>query len=244
MAQNANSTGVFQRVEKKYLMEQSVYQALLRRIEPQLVSGMYGRYTICNIYFDTPTDELVRRSIEKPKYKEKLRLRSYGVPSLEDTVFLEIKKKWNATVYKRRIALSYAEARAYLLQGQRPAQDSQILHELDYFLQFYRPLPRLYLAYDRQAFSDRQDPQLRITFDENIRSRTNELQLDAGDAGRLLLLPGQRLMEIKVPAALPLWLATALSELEIYPISFSKYGTVYLNNLREIRRQTPCLQAY
>ena len=147
MAQN-----VFRRVEKKYVLDDAAYRALMLRIRPQLRQDAFFSYPICNIYYDTMDDALVRISIEKPAYKEKLRLRSYGTPKPGDKVFLELKKKYCGTVYKRRAEFTLKEAERYVKTGDHGSRDGQILHELDYFLSFYHPVPKLYLAYDREAY--------------------------------------------------------------------------------------------
>lgn len=235
---------VFERVEKKYMLTREKYNLLLEAIEPYMCADSYGKHTIGNIYYDTDTYELIRHSIEKPKYKEKLRLRSYGIPMEDSKVYLEIKKKYDGIVYKRRISLTLAEAEAYLNEGMRPEKDSQILREIDYFVSFYKPKPKLYLAYDRIAYFGKEDKEVRITFDHNIRSREDALSLGAGDQGIPLLEDDKYLMEIKVPGAMPIWLAEILSKLEIYPSSFSKYGNIYKTSILPNRRRELCLQAY
>ena len=218
---------VFNRYEKKYLMPEEVCRALRLRLLPHMKEDEYGRHTICNLYYDTADDLLIRRSIEKPAYKEKLRLRSYGVPGLDSTVFLEIKKKCEKVVNKRRIQLTLQEAYDFVEEGIYPGRDSQIAREIDFFLQRY-PLARgLYLAYDRVALFGREDHDFRVTFDENIRYRRRLMGLENGDAGELLLPEGWHLMETKIMGASPLWFTRILSELRIYPVSFSKYGNIY-----------------
>lgn len=238
---------VFQRVEKKYLMTAETYQLFQKEIQDYMQADQYGLHTICNIYFDTIADELIRNSIEKPVYKEKLRLRSYGIPNYNSQVFLEIKRKYKGIVYKRRVAMTLKEASYYLEHGIRPKNDSQILKEIDYFIKFYKPIPKLYLAYDRVAFFGKEDNNIRMTIDANIRSRKDDLALEQGDRGELLLEQDMYLLEIKVPNAYPIWLAEILSKLEIYPISFSKYGNIYKQNLlkekEELRRKQICSQA-
>lgn len=234
------SDNVFQRIEKKYHLSGEKYWALIQALKPYMQMDEYGRHTICNIYYDTPNYDLIRHSIEKPSYKEKLRLRSYGVPGPQDTVYIEIKKKWQRTVYKRRAAMPLNQAEAWLNHGLHPNLDSQILREIDYFLDFYRPVPALFLAYDRIACYGIQNHELRMTFDANIRSRETNLSLAAGDSGAKLLASDEILMEIKLPDAMPLWLSGILSELEIYPTSFSKYGNIYKRKLITERRNTLC----
>lgn len=227
------STEIFQRVEKKYILSQKQYQELRKKMSPYMQEDEYGLSTICNVYYDTEDFELVRRSNEKPVYKEKLRLRSYGVPQENDKTFVEIKKKWKGVVYKRRIELPLKEARKYLAHGIMPSSsvNSQIRREIDYFLKLYHPLPQMYIAYDRIAMYGKEDSSIRITFDFHIRAREEDVDLSMGDAGRLLMKNEEVLMEIKVGNAYPLWLADMLCSLDIYPVSFSKYGKFYCSGL-------------
>ena len=218
---------VFNRYEKKYLMSEEIYFKLRDRLAPYMKMDQYGLHTICNIYYDTKDYDLIRRSIEKPVYKEKLRLRSYGIPSLESTVFLEIKKKYNKVVNKRRIPLSLKDAYDYVEHGIHPENHSQIIHEIDFFLQRYELYRSVYLAYDRIALFQKDQPDFRVTFDQNIRSRQVDMGLEKGDRGTYLLPDGYYLMESKIMGATPLWFTHILSDLEIYPVSFSKYGNIY-----------------
>lgn len=227
----SNTVYNFERVEKKYLLNEAQYLEFTRRIASYIEEDTYSNYTICNIYFDTDTFDLIRESINKPPYKEKMRLRSYGVPNKQDTVFLELKKKFDHTVYKRRISCSLKEAEDFWQHGSPIEGNDQIYHELSYFMDFYQPYPKLYLAYDRLAYRGVEDSDLRITFDQNIRSRTYDLNLNKGDYGSPYFEEPTYLMEIKVGSALPLWLVTILSDMEIYPTSFSKYGNIYIKDI-------------
>ena len=217
----------FRRTEKKYLLTQGQYKALRRALDRYMQVDEYGMSTILSVYYDTEDYELIRRSEEKPVYKEKLRLRSYGVPKDGDAVFLEIKKKVQGVVYKRRVTLTAAEAAEYLSGGKKPEGKGQILEEIDWFLHRYRPMPRAVISTDRLALFGREDDKLRVTFDFNPRWRTDHLDLRDGAEGESLLPPGQVLMEVKLPQAAPLWLTRILSEMKLYPASFSKYGTCY-----------------
>ena len=221
----------FKRTEKKYLLTPERYQALWDRIGPYMEPDDYPRSTVCSIYYDTDDYRLIRNSIEGPVYKEKLRLRSYSVPGPEDPVFVELKKKYKGVVYKRRVSLPAREAEAWLDRDEHPDEDSQMIREIDWFLHSVRPRAKAMLACDRDAWRATEDPELRITFDRNIRWRETELELCAGDGGEPLLEPGELLMEIKTPTAAPLWLAHTLSELKIFPVSFSKYGTCYRDHI-------------
>ena len=216
----------FRRYEKKYLLTYRQYCALKRGMAPYMTPDAYSDYTISNIYYDTENYDMIRASLEKPVYKEKLRLRSYGVPLSSDPVFVEIKKKYDGVVYKRRVTMKLREAARFLKDGTK-SDGSQIGREISYLLQFYRPVPKVFIAYDREAWAAADGGELRITFDTALRARENDLDLRCGDHGVLLLPEDQYLMEVKIPGAAPLWLSRLLSENGIFPSSFSKYGTYY-----------------
>lgn len=227
-------TYVFERVERKFLLTPRQYEGLMRTLPEYMQADQYGESTILSLYLDTEDSLLIRRSLEKPVYKEKLRLRSYGVPREMDNVFLEVKKKVRGVVYKRRICLPLAQAMECLAQGSVPAVGGQIGREIAYMLRRYRLRPAVLLAYDRTAYAELEPSpnRLRITIDRDIRSRQTDLDLRLGAAGELLLAPGMRLMEIKTAHAIPLWLCAALDQNEIRPTSFSKYGRVYEAHMR------------
>ena len=230
---------VFQRIEVKYLLDDMQYTGLMKRLENMAAIDSYGKTSILNIYFDTPDFKLIERSLEKPIYKEKLRLRSYGTATDDTNSFIEIKKKYKGVVYKRRISMPYAKAVDYLMGGKRPEERSQISDEIDYFVKYYKGLqPAMAISYDRIAMAGIEDPELRITFDTNIRWRTDHLSLKEGNRGKDILLPGQHLMELKIAGAMSLELARILDELNIRKTSFSKYGMGYL----EKRRLEQCTQ--
>lgn len=222
----------FKRMEIKFMMDKYQYENFLEKIKPYMQLDEYGLTTICNEYFDTDNFNLVKTSLEKPLYKEKLRLRSYTTPDENTNVFLEIKKKYKGVVYKRRISAPLHEMKEYIKNGVHPksCKNKQILGEIDYFLNFYKCMPKVYLAYDRLAFYGKDDKNFRITIDSNIRSRTTNINLEKGDAGKLLL-DNKYILEVKVLGAFPVWLTNILSELKIYKTSFSKYGEVYKNQI-------------
>ena len=223
----------FKRYEKKYLLSARQFERLWEQMKDHLVPDYFFRSTVCSIYYDSDDFSLIRHSMEQPVYKEKLRLRSYNVPGPDDTVFVELKKKFRGVVYKRRVQMSASEAEAYLAGRSRPEEDGQILREIDFFLETHPVSPKAFIACDREAWDDRENPELRITFDRNLRWRDSDLSLCAGSGGNPLLDEGMVLMEIKIPEAAPLWLAHLLSELEVFPTSFSKYGTCYRTALLE-----------
>ena len=226
---------VFNRIEKKYLITEDVYGKFFDKIIPYMEMDAFCKdgkfYSINNIYFDTENNDLIRTSIDKPAYKEKLRLRSYGVPEFNDIVFLEIKKKYNGIVKKRRTLLKLNQAYDFLFDGIMPSEgdylNAQVLKELKFFMEFYNPVAKLFLAYDRVAMFGKDDENLRITADRNIRTRRDDLRLEDGDYGDKLLQDGQVLIEIKTASSFPVWLVDILTELDMKGTSFSKYGTEY-----------------
>lgn len=221
---------IFRRVEKKYRLTPAQKDELLGVIGKHLTPDAHGRNTICSLYLDTPDHLIIRNSIIARTYKEKLRLRSYGTPRMEDHVFLEIKKKFKGVVYKRREVMTLQQAMDYIEHGIKPC-DSQIMQEIDYAMHFYRqPKPMMLIAYEREAYFDGENPNLRITFDTNVRARETDCRLESGSHGDYLLPEDTILMEIKTDGAMPVWLAQALSQCSIRPSRFSKYGTAYLRN--------------
>lgn len=221
----------FKRYEKKYVLTPEKFCLIKERIGGYIEPDEFPQSTVCSVYYDGGDYHLIRHSIDKPVYKEKLRLRSYGVPAEGDTVFLELKKKFKGVVYKRRAPMPAGEAEAYLAGKASAPGSGQIINEIDWFLKENTLSPKVLIACDRLSYRGREDRELRITFDENIRWRRSALSLTAGSHGELLMKDGGVLMEIKIPGAAPLWLARTLSELEIFPVSFSKYGTCYTENI-------------
>ena len=221
----------FQRYEKKYVITPAQQEFLLSGALPYLRPDEYGRYTICNIYYDTANWSLIRSSLEKPAYKEKLRVRSYGVPEDDGSVFVEIKKKVGGVVYKRRVIMAAADVPAYLAGDPSRSPGGQISREIDWFQHLYHAEPQVFIGYDRTAFAGIDDPELRMTFDTGLRWRTTALDLRGGDWGAPILPPGRILMELKIPGAAPMWLSRLLSQAEVYPTSFSKYGACYQNHI-------------
>lgn len=224
---------IFKRREQKYLLDEAQTAAFRQAMAENMEPDAYATSDIRNIYYDTPDYRLIRRSLEKPVYKEKLRLRAYGDVTPESKVFLEMKKKYQGIVYKRRIRLKLHKAVAYMSDPAAELGDTQISREIDYFKQFYGQLqPAMYLSYDRQSWCSK-DKSLRITMDWNILYRIEDMDLTAPKGGASLLTPGQTLVEIKSPEAIPLWLVKVLSDHQIRQISISKYGTAYQRLLAE-----------
>lgn len=229
---------IFRRTEIKYLLTEKQVRDLMWLVEPYLKKDKYFKGTNCSIYFDNDSRYLAIHSMEKPLYKEKIRIRSYGVPRLNDTVFLEIKKKVNGVGGKRRIPVKLSDFYNYLETGELDSNSEVIKKELDMCMERYGLKPTMFLAYDRTSYCGKDDPTFRLTFDRNVRSRNDELRLELGDHGEKFFENNLVVMEVKAMDAYPFFFVRALSKLKIYPASFSKYGRVtekviYHHNLKE-----------
>ena len=219
---------VFRRRELKFLLSDDqcmvVQEALQQRMEPD----SYGKNTICNLYYDTSDFRLIRHSLEHPVYKEKLRLRSYGRAGIDSDVYLELKKKYNGIVYKRRVKVTEAEGTDFMNGTGTLHKQSQITREIQYFRDFYKTLrPKVYLCYDREAWYDPVDRGFRMTLDRNARYRTVDMKLSSPYGGDEILEQGQTLLEVKAEGAVPMWLVNLLTDQQIYKTQFSKYGRAY-----------------
>jgi len=230
----------FKRYEKKFLLNEAQYRAILPVLLQHMCLDKFCKdeqeYSISNVYFDTEQSSIIRHSLSKPFYKEKLRLRSYSlVNSPNCKVFLELKKKIGGIVTKRRAVLTLSEAYDFLERGIRPENndylDAQVLNEIAYFLKNNPVKPTAYISYDRKALFGQDDSDFRITFDHNIITRRDNVSIEKGRFGEYLLPPDQCLMEVKVATAFPMWLANLLSDNQIYVTSYSKYGNEYKQSL-------------
>lgn len=219
---------VFKRYELKYMLTLERKEKILEAMSQYMELDTYGRTTIRNIYFDTDNYRLIRRSIEKPAYKEKLRIRSYSQATADSTVFVELKKKYEKVVYKRRLPLCESDAMAWVCLGNVCPVNTQISREIQYFIDFYGSLkPTVFLSYEREAYYDKDGGDFRVTFDDTILARQTDLDLCAPIYGTPILPEGNVLMELKCSGGIPLWMVEVLSRERIYKTSFSKYGTAY-----------------
>ena len=226
---------VFKRYEIKYQLTEAQRDRLERVMAEHMKPDEYGPSTVRNIYYDTTSHLLARRSAEHPDYKEKLRIRSYAPVKGDSKVFLELKKKFDGVVYKRRCTLPFDDAHA-LLMGARTPQ-TQIEREIAYSAGRYEGLtPMMFVAYDREAFYAQDDHEFRMTFDRAIRCRWDDLALDGSTGGRLLTPRNQSLLEVKCAQGMPLWLVDFLSAEHIYKGRFSKYGAAVMCQMEAERR--------
>ena len=217
---------IFRRTEIKYVLSETQVKSLMWLIEPYLKKDKYFKGTNCSVYYDNDSRYLAIHSLEKPLYKEKVRVRSYGVPKLEDTVFLEIKKKYKGIGSKRRIPIKLSDFYNYLKTGRLDSNSDIIKAELDNCFKRYDLKPTMFLAYDRTSYCDKDDPTFRVTFDRNVRSRNKDLELEKGDHGKKFFKNNEIVMEVKALDHFPFYFVHVLSKLKIYPASFSKYGRV------------------
>ncbi len=217
----------FLRIEKKYRMNGHQYEQLMKELAPYMEMDEYGKHTISNIYYDTPNFDLIRRSLDKPVFKEKVRIRAYGEPIEVKKVYLEVKRKYDKTIYKRRVKLRTEEALRYMSSGIKPQKSGQIMKEMDYLMKQYPLQKAFFIAYDRIALFGKEDPELRLTIDSNLRSRRENMDFSHGSYGESFFEEETYLMEIKLVGALPMWMTKILNELQIFPCSFSKYGQIY-----------------
>lgn len=219
----------------KFLLTQTQYNIIRKQIEPFMTEDNFGLHTILNIYFDNDNDDLIRHSLGKPVFKQKLRLRAYGKAAEDnDMAFLEIKKKFRGITYKRRLELSYKELFDYGAFNVKPGVQGQVFDEIDALKTRMNLIPKIVICYDREAFFGNDDSEFRVTFDSNVRYRYNDLDLRLGDNGERLEIAPYRIMEVKSAGAVPLWLVHILSENKIYHGSFSKYGSIYQNRLKSL----------
>ena len=221
---------VFKRYEMKYMISREQKEKLLEVMQEYMKLDQFGHSLIRNIYYDIDSYQLIRHSIEKTFYKEKLRVRSYGSSGNDSTVFVELKKKYDSVVYKRRIGLEKQDAILWLDNKIECPKQTQISKEIDYFKDFYKTLhPVVFLSYEREAYYSLCGDDFRITFDENIKCREDELFIDSDIFGIPVLDKDTILLEIKTSGAIPLWMTKFLTINKIYRTSFSKYGSVYQN---------------
>jgi len=216
----------FKRYEKKYMVTNQQAKAVIAALSTRMIPDVYGTYWVQNLYFDNENWDVIRKSMDKPLYKEKLRLRCYGKPNESGNFFVELKKKYNGVVYKRRIALPIT-ALTELLPQVKAKNDQQIARELAFYLESNRVKSRMYIAFLRTAFAGVGEEWLRVTFDTDIVYRQHDLEFVDPERGQPILPEGYQLMEIKTHTSIPLWLSKVLSENAIYRTSYSKYGTCF-----------------
>ena len=218
---------IFKRYENKYLITLEQGAALQGFLPRHMEPDRFGEYLVQNLYYDTENWNVIRASIEKPLYKEKMRLRCYDMPKQEANVFLELKKKHMDIVYKRRIAIPFQSLSRRSVRDIVSGETSQISRELDFYLRSNAVSEKVYISYLRTAFSGTEDAGLRVTFDTDVRFRMDDLHFLRPGKGHCILPQDKMLIEIKALGGMPLWMSRALSEYAIYPTAFSKFGVCY-----------------
>lgn len=219
----------FKRYELKYMISKEEKNKLMPLLEQYMDPCKFRTSQIRNVYYDTPSFQLIRNSLEKPMYKEKLRIRSYkDVETDKDEIFVEIKKKYDSVVYKRRLSMPMNSALEWLDGNLALKPDSQIGNEIECFVERYDSLtPSMFVSYDRESFQGKEDKDFRVTFDTNISAEKGVVSLAIPEHVTRLIDEGHVLMEVKTATSIPMWMARFLSEEKIFKKSFSKYGTAY-----------------
>lgn len=218
----------FKRYEIKYMVTKKQAEYMEAALANHMRPDRFDTYWVQNIYFDTDNWDVVRTSIERPLYKEKLRLRCYNVSAPQDDIFLELKKKYAGIVYKRRVSLPLSACSASL-EATLADKDTQISRELDFYLQSNSVTQKMLVTYRRKAFIGIDEPRLRITFDSDVKYRQSDLNFFTPEKGTVVLSEDYVLIEVKTPTSIPLWLAQLFSENGIFKTSYSKYGTCYID---------------
>lgn len=243
----------FNRFEKKYILKKEVYENIFNDMSIYLDKDIHSLslpyYTICNIYYDTKTNEVIKKSVSKPIFKEKLRLRCYCNGKDSDIAFLEIKKKLNGFVNKRRTKITVSEAYNLIdnkvLPLKKSYHNTQVLNEIYHYVKDKELEPKIVISYDRKAYIDKLNRDVRVTFDTNITSRRDKLVLSRTEKDQFILDDRFVLMEIKTSSSIPLWLSQLLTRYEVYSNSFSKYGTEFFEYLIDNRKDDEqCLNRY
>lgn len=222
----------FERIEKKFWMTKTQFDKLSGRLIENMKRDEFGLSTICNIYYDTPDFALIRNSIERPLFKEKIRVRSYGIPNESSPVFVEVKKKLNGIGYKRRITVPFCDAKKLMNGIPVYSSQPQIEKEILDFINRYHPEPQVFLTYKRIALSGKDDPDFRVTIDSDLKYKFYNEHIPLDDNGDYIMDDKSMiLMEIKSSCAIPEWLLSEMSKLKIYQAPFSKIGTCYLKHI-------------
>ncbi len=224
---------IFTRREQKYLITRTQYEMLVELMMPYMrydKFGVNGRYTVTSLYFENRSHQIYFETKNKLEFRQKLRLRIYDDTDINGTAFFEIKQKHNRVVNKRRTALPLKEAYRYIyywpdrLESYRPS-NLQIMKEIHHFRTFYGLEPEMVISYDRHAFHCLDDPDLRVTFDFNLRCRSDDLQIEHGPHGAHFIAPDLVILEVKVTHSVPLWLTRFLQILNCEQRGASKFCT-------------------
>ena len=231
MAAVSNPIVVMKRYEMKYILSPEQTEYFKKSVEGHMKVDKFGLTSIASLYYDTPDYRLIRTSIEKPPFKEKIRLRSYGIATNSSPVFLELKRKAYGIVYKRRVQSTIPLVKKFFDGEGDICAGGQINREITTFRDYYQTLvPACMIIYDRVAYFE-PGGDLRLTIDHNPRYRYEDLDLSVSMEGNSLLKDGYTILEVKVQQAVPLWLCSILTEGKIYKGSFSKYGEAYRQQL-------------
>lgn len=227
---------VFNRFEKKYVLSIDVYHEILDKLllKMNLDKNNVDEFMkVQSIYFDTDNNDYIRNSISKPYYKEKIRIRGYNFIDSDSELFLEVKRKIDGKVNKRRTNIKLSDIDNLIenntIEYNNEYMNKQVLNEINYILNRDHLLPKLFVSYERCALVDNHSD-LRITFDKNITGSSNKISFNI-KTDQQLLNSKLMIMEVKTCYGMPRWLLEIIENNDIKKASFSKYGTSYKNEL-------------
>lgn len=225
---------VFTRREQKYLITKQQYQALIKKLNYRMrpdLNGIDGRYTVTSLYFDNEDRDIYYETKNRLRFRQKLRLRVYDDTDINGTAFFEVKQKHNKVVNKRRMILPLQEAYRYLSYSPGESREgyetsnTQVLREIDHFRWLYQLEPEMIVSYDRHALHEIDNPDLRITFDFNMRTRNDNFAVEDGPYGDNFVDTDLVILEVKVDDSVPLWLTRILQEVQCDQRGASKFCT-------------------
>jgi hypothetical protein len=222
-------TAWFKRYEQKYLLNQDQYRNFMDLIGDSFQPDQYGPSTIYSIYYDTPDFRIIRKAFTKYDYREKLRLRSYGIPKSGDSVYIEMKKKYQGITYKRRFPVYFGTLKNLYTLPSPPANEGDLFDEFNYFYQRHSVAPSFFISYDRIALESKENKRFRLTFDTNIRWRSDNFDFSFGTLGYPLFKTNEYLLELKTIEPIPLYLSNCLTKNRIFPSSLSKSKLAYMD---------------
>jgi SPX domain protein involved in polyphosphate accumulation len=228
----------FERKEFKFYVPIDQAMILRDRVMSHMVHDPYcanleqNRYAVRSIYFDTPNLLFYFEKVDGLKLRKKLRVRVYNEFKEGSPAFLEIKRKIEDTIIKERAQVNIEETEK-LLNGAKlllrnedgkETFDRVVLDRFVYLINRLKLEPKALITYEREAFFDPENPDLRITFDYNVRSFLNPTLQDfyREDDLRTFSSPNF-ILEVKFSIALPLWTRQMLKDFRLHLQSISKY---------------------
>ena len=150
----------------------------------------------------------------------------------EQTVFLEIKHRLNACVFKERTLLPSEAACEIMAKPELLAdlctttgiEDNTILQKIEKLSRQCQLQAANMISYNRHAWLGEHDNRLRVTFDSEIEAFQPNLFVPKFGTGVPLLSPDQCIMEIKFNRVIPIWAKECVVLSYSQMQRFSKYA--------------------